>query len=337
MRLPCGKIPSDVLADLLAQVPSCEDVVIGPGCGEDAAAVRTQGKIIVAASDPVTFAYERAGAYAVYINANDIATRGASARFFLATLLAPPGTVREEIEAVFQDILRACERIEVALIGGHTEITAAVRAAVVSGCMIGEVHESQLVRTSEARAGDRIIMTESAGLEGAALLARDAAHNLSDAGVSVGTIDAARRFLDVPGICILEHARIACRVGGVSAMHDPTEGGVANALYELAWASKKRVVACPERIRVREETSAICRSLGLDVLGLISSGSLLICASPESASSIVDSLACKGIPADLIGEILDGEAGVFLEGGGVFPRFERDELARYYEDIDHGD
>ncbi len=335
MSLPCGKIHPDTLRRLLSLVRPGDGVIVGPAYGEDAAAVRAGGKVLVVGADPVTFACDRAGAYAVYINANDVATQGAAPRYFLATVLIPAGASDEAVESVFLDILSACEATGAALVGGHTEITESVTSIVVSGCMMGEVDESGLVRTSGACTGDQIIMTESAGLEGAALLARDAADELLKSGVPSDVIEAARGFLESPGICITRHALTACAAGGVSAMHDPTEGGVATGLLEIAIASGKRLVVDPGRIRIRPETAVIAEALGIDVMGLISSGCLLICAESDLSPSIIGSLKENGISAEVIGEVAEGRAGVYFDDGREFPRFERDELARYYEQVRH--
>src|SRR5664280_2735033 len=121
-----GKLPAEVLKRMLRRAEIDPAVLVGPAYGEDAAAARFGGRVLVATSDPITFATDRVGYYAVTVSANDIAVMGAEPRFFLATILLPEKSTEAEAEEVFNQVLGACSRIGVSLIGGHTEITRAV-------------------------------------------------------------------------------------------------------------------------------------------------------------------------------------------------------------------
>lgn len=326
-----GKLPSHVLTRLLSRTATAPDVLIGPAYGEDAAAVRFGGRILVATSDPITFATDRIGSYAVTVNANDIAVLGAQPRYFLATILLPPVSTERDAENVFDQIKQECDRVGVILIGGHTEITPTVERAVVCGAMLGETEEGSLVRTSGARVGDAVVLIGTIAIEGTAILGREAAAELASRGVSESTIESAKALLDEPGICVLDYARAAMRVGGVTSMHDPTEGGLATALRELAAASGHGIVVERTRIPVLDECSRVCSALGLDPLGLIASGSLLVIMPADKAARLVAACAETGITADAIGEITPADEGIRFCDGSPLPLFERDEIARFFE------
>ena len=105
-----GKIPPDVLARMLGKLPTDDpSVLVGPQVGEDAAVLRLGETYLVAAMDPITFATDLIGWYAVQVNANDVAVMGARPRWLLASLLAPPTATEEVVERVFQQLAEACD------------------------------------------------------------------------------------------------------------------------------------------------------------------------------------------------------------------------------------
>lgn len=325
-----GKLPPDTLNRLLAKAGTDPGVIIGPGYGEDAAAVRFGGRVLVAAGDPVTFTTDRIGCYAVSINANDIAVTGATPRYFLATILLPEDTAESDAECVFDQINEACGEIGVTLIGGHTEITPSVDRIVVSGCMLGDAAEESLVTSAGARVGDAVILVGGIAVEGTSILAREASDDLIAKGVSAEVIGRARSLLDEPGICVVSYARTAMQSGGITSMHDPTEGGLATGLRELAAASGHGITVHRDSIRVLDECALICEALGLDPLGLIASGSLLITAPPPDAERMLRAFSETHTPASAIGSVVRARGRVQFENGTHVPVFKRDEIARYF-------
>src|SRR3990170_3000153 len=123
--LRVGKLPNEMLARLLARVQRRDPrVVLGPGIGRDAAVIDQGGpKLLVAKSDPITFATALIGHYAVHVNANDVACMGARPAWFLATILLPDRAPPPIAEAIFGQALDACHALGIELVGGHTEIT----------------------------------------------------------------------------------------------------------------------------------------------------------------------------------------------------------------------
>lgn len=330
--LDAGKLPADLLARLLPTGRRA-DVLLGPGIGLDAAVVEGTGdRLVVLASDPVTFAREDAAAWAVTVNANDVAVLGATPRYFLATLLLPPNRVpRSHVERLFADLRRRCDELGVALVGGHTEVTGGVERPIVVGTMFGLVERHRLVRGDGARPGDALLCTKTLPLEGLALLAQELADELAAAGIPEAVLARARGLLKQPGLLVLEDARIARDTAPVHAMHDPTEGGVATALHELAQASGVGLRVEAEWLPLHPDASGICAALGLDPLGVIASGALLIALDPGDVRAVAGALERAGIACARIGHCTAPEEGCLLVEGGhprPLPRFEPDEVSR---------
>ena len=333
--LPPGKLPLDMLSGLLREC-AAEDkrVLVGPEVGEDAAVIDFGDTCLVVKTDPITFATDEIGHYAVHVNANDIATMGAVPRWFLATLLLPEGRTSETlVQRIFDSLRDAAGEIGVSLCGGHTEITAGLDRPIVVGQMLGEVSRERLVRSSGLQAGDRILLTKGLGIEATAILAREKETELREMGFDSALLGTAREYLHDPGISILEEARIACETASVHAMHDPTEGGVATALRELAAASDCGLSVEAEALFASEETRLLCDAFQLDPLGVISSGALLIGLPPEDAGRVRDAIRTAGIPCEIVARAEAPEFGLKLHVNDHFrdlPEFDRDEIGKIF-------
>ena len=336
-RLPVGKLPLHLLEALLASCPVSRSsrLILGPRLGEDAAVIDLGEKYLVAKTDPITFTAERLGWYAVNINANDVVTVGAHPRWFLATLLLPEsGTTARLARSIFEDMLRACRVLGVALCGGHTEITAGLDRPILVGQMLGEVEKSRLLRKDRQRPGDLVILTKGVAIEGSAILAREKAAWLARR-LGRAAVVRAQRLLFRPGISVVREARLAARHAGVRALHDPTEGGLLTGLYELARAGRVGLRISKEKVPVLKETRALSQVLKFDPLALIASGALLVAASPHAAPGLLRTFARNRIPAAIIGEVRRESEGInILENGHSRPLRvpARDELARLLEE-----
>ena len=329
-----GKFPAALLEKLLAK-NSIEDprVVLGPLVGEDAAVLDVGDRLLVAASDPVTFATERIGWYAVQVNANDVACSGATPRWFLATLLVPEGFSEGEAEAVFDQILQGCQAVGATLVGGHSEVTYGIDRPIILGTMLGDVEPDKLIRSGGAEEGDSIVVTKGIAIEGTALLARERAEALHQAGVPLETIEKAAALLNIPGISVLNDARIACGSVRVHSLHDVTEGGLATGLREVAQASKLGLAIEEGSVPVLPECQAVCQAMGLDPLGLLASGALLVTLAAGDVPTLLAALERENISGFEIGQMLEADEGLILighQGEVPLPQFSRDELARYF-------
>ena len=329
MPLLPGKLPVRLLQQLL-RFRGAPDrrVVLGPAFGEDAAVIDLGSQYLILKSDPVTFTAEEIGWYAVHVNANDVAVMGARPAWFQPTIIVPDRTAPGVVRRIFRDIDRSARGLGIAVTGGHTEVSTAVNQPIVAGDMQGVVRRDALVTSAGARVGDAIIMTKFAGIEGTSIIAR---HLPAEARKALGTRARreAARFHHRPGLSVVPEALLAARAGA-TAMHDPTEGGVAAALFELATASDKRLVVDLDRVPVHAHTARLCAHLGLRPLGLIGSGALLLTIPERGAEPLLRTFRRRRIPATVIGAVCPGR-GVEAHRDGRRVRFEwspRDELTR---------
>jgi hydrogenase expression/formation protein HypE len=332
--LSVGKLPVLLLRELLERYGGRDKrLIVGPQVGEDAAVLDMGDRYLVAKSDPVTFATDEIGWYVVHVNANDIASMGASPRWLLLTLLLPEsGTGRSLVEAILAQASEACRSLGIVLCGGHTEVTYGLDRPIAVGLMLGEVDKRDLVRTAGARVGDDVILTKGIAIEGTAILAREAGERLA-VHVSADALARARSLLKEPGISVVRDAQIVRQAGRPHAMHDPTEGGLATGLGEVALASGHGLVVDLKKVKVLPETQLFCQALGLDPLGLLASGALLVTASPRASGRMVRHLQAAGIGASVIGRVIDGPPevqAVTADGLVPLPAFARDELARLF-------
>jgi hydrogenase maturation factor len=283
--------------------------------------------------DPVTLSAEP-GRFAVAINANDIAVMGARPRWLLASVLLPPGTSEEVVTGIMDQLGTSCRTLQIDLIGGHTEVTPSVAAPIVVACMIGEVAPERLVTSAGAQPGDTLVLVGPIALEGTAILAREYASALVSRGVPAAIVESAAALLDSPGISVLPAVEALTSVIRPHAMHDPTEGGVMGAVWELATASHAGVRLDADRIPILPECGAVCSALGIDPLRLLASGSLLAAVASADVPAALSALEGAGLPHAIIGTILPpGTLTLHRDGlETTLPPVNRDELARWSEE-----
>jgi len=318
MPLPFGKIDHKQLAGLLKRYRGASDpaVRLGPAVGQDAAAVRVGGQTLVVATDPVTFATDRIGWYAVHVNANDVAVSGAVPRWFQACLLLPP-CGPELPRRIFADIHKSCRKLGVAVTGGHTEVTVGLDRPII-------------VHSGGARAGHLLVATKGIVIEGTALIALEKADALAGK-VSAACLRRAARFLTRPGISVVPEAVEAARLGA-RAMHDPTEGGLLTGIWEMAEAGRLGVEVDLEAVPVRPESIELCGHFGLDPYYTLTSGTLLAAMPKAKAPALLDRLRRKRIRAAIIGRFTKRARTVRSASGTkpLEPRA-RDEITRLFD------
>jgi hydrogenase maturation factor len=247
---------------------------------------------------------------------------GVRPRWFLAAVLLPEGTREEEVRSLLAEVRGALDALGAVLVGGHTEVTAAVRQPVVVGQMLGFSPSGRFVRTGGARPGDALVQVGRAPIEGAAVLAAET----RAAGLADEMRARALRALAQPGISVVEPALLAAELGA-SALHDPTEGGLSAGLHELAEASGVELVVDAAAVLWFEPGIAVCRALGADPWGTLASGALLAAFPPDRVHAALAELRARGFEASALGSAASG-SGVRLADGASLPRFERDEVAR---------
>jgi hydrogenase maturation factor len=324
--LPTGKLPHDLLSRLLSGLPPDPSVVVGPACGRDVAVLEMGAgrDLLVATADPITFATDALGEYALAVNLNDLATSGGEPRWMLTTLLLPAGSATvESAEQVFRQLRQAAERYGVALVGGHTEVTPAVTQPVVCVALLGTAPRDGYLTAAGVQPGDALLALGAVPVEGTVLLAREHGARLAELGFTAGEIAEAAALLYEPGLCVLPYARLLREAGAeVHALHDPTEGGLATGLWELAGASGVQIEADLERASVLPLARRFCAALGIDWRGLIASGCLLAAVAPEAAARVAACGAERGLPVAQIGQAHKGE------GVPGVPLFAQDEITR---------
>jgi hydrogenase maturation factor len=333
--LPVGKLPPDLLARLIAHAPAADARVrLRPGPGLDCAVVDLGDRLLVFKSVPITLATSEIGWYLVQVNANDLATTGAVPRWLLLTMLLPEGASTPTlVEQWTEQVYSACRELGIDVIGGHTEVTQGLGRPILAGTLIGEAEPGRLVTPRGAQVGDRLLLTKGVPIEATALLAREFPGRLQGH-LSAPELAEAQAYLTCPGISVVRDASLALQAGRVTAMHDPTEGGLAGALWELAEACGHSLWLDPARVPVPALAARVCAAFGLDPLAAIASGALLLTAPEPDASAICVALASAGIPCAEIGAVEQGAPAVWqvtAAGRARLPRPARDAVARIFE------
>jgi hydrogenase maturation factor len=329
-----GKLPPELLARLIRRYGS-EDpaVLIGPGPGRDAAAVAVGDRAVVVKTDPITFATANPAAYLVDVNCNDLACLGATPRWLLVTSLLPEGrTTSATVERQFAELHGACTARGVSLVGGHCEVTLGLDRPILVGTLFGDADPAELLHPGGARPGDRLLLTKALAIEGTALLARELRVRLLDA-LAPSVLDRAAGLLTDPGISVVPDAQLLLAAGGITALHDPTEGGLAMGVREMAEAAGCGAVLDDAAVPILPETAALASALALDPLGMLASGSLLAAADPGSVAALIEAGERAGIAVTDIGAVTpaDGEARFAVRSpSGLLPLpiFVSDEVTR---------
>ena len=331
--LPVGKLDMQFLSDLLTKYTARDDrVIVGAKVGEDAAVVDFGGRYLVTKTNPITFATNEIGWYVVNVCVNNMVVRGFRPRWMLNCILLPEGkTTPQLVEDIFRQIHEASRQVDVLVIGGHTEVTYGLDRPIIAGHLIGEVDRDSLIVTGGAQIGDTILITKALGIEGTAIIASEKAGALRQKGYSEDFISRAQKFLYDPGISVYKDALAAAETHSVNAMTDVTEGGLATALHEMAQAAGVGVLIEAEKIPLLPETETLCAEFGLNPLGLIASGMMIMTAAPDKVEALQRHMVAAGVPCAPIGVVTPAEQGLRMSQAGqvtALPYFAVDELTK---------
>ena len=299
-----GKVPPDVLQRIIfSKLGEFEnDVILGPGIGQDASVLRVGEKVIIASTDPITGSVEDIGWLAVHINANDIATFGVQPKWFLTSIMLPKGTSEAELDRIMKQIDEAATSLDISLVGGHTEITESLSQPIIAGFMIGVCEEGEFVTSKGAQLNDSIIMTKSIAIEGTAIIASEGSEYFKNM-ISESKLKDALNLRNM--ISVVAEGVVAVETGHVTAMHDPTEGGLSNGIHEIADASEVGFVIDYDQIPIEPISEEICGILGINVLELISSGCMLITCNSEYVQKVLRAIESTNTKASVIGRIVN--------------------------------
>ena len=306
---PIGKVPPWVLEHCILPYLGGHrsEVMVRAGLGEDAAVFDPNDHLVAVSTDPITAAGDRMGWYAAHVALNDVAAGGARPLGLLAAIILPPRFPLATLVGLQRDLAEAASDIGVEVLGGHTEFSDAVTRPVIVATGLGLISRRGWRGSAGGRAGDGLVLTKTAGLEGTAILASDYPDRLTGI-LTPSEMEAARAML--ARISVVPEALLAAE-NGATAMHDVTEGGVIAAAWEMARASRTGFWLDRDRVPVAEVTAKLSAALPFDPMRLISSGSLLIATAQPDA--MVGVLARAGIDAAVIGALT---AGGYLVAGG---------------------
>ena len=314
-----GKLQFQFLQKLLKHFVSTTEiednrVIMGSKLGEDAAVIDMGDKYLVAKTDPITFTSDAIGYYVVNVNVNDVVCTGAIPKWFQSTILLPERKTNAElIESIFKDIHNTCKAMNITVIGGHTEISSNLDRPIIVGSLLGEVEKEKLVLSSGAEPGDDIVLTKGIFIEGTSIIAREKSEFLYKKGYDEDFIKACKDYLFNPGIGVFKDALLANNKFPIKSMHDPTEGGLATGVAEIAIASKTGIIIDEKHINILPEPLELSKIFNLNPLNTISSGSLLICLEKEYTNELINFLKKHNIVAEKIGEITPNKEGLKIK------------------------
>lgn len=331
--LKVGKLDSDVLERIvIGKIENRRpEVLVHAGVGEDCAVIDFNDYEAVLSTDPITASVNDIGRLCIHISCNDIASNGIEPVGILLAVMLPVGTTEEDIATIMGQAAEAAAECNVEIIGGHTEITEAVNQPVIVSTAIGRGKKQQSASAEKMRAGDAVLMTKTAGIEGSGIIAADYAENLREV-LSEAELKEAQDLLTQ--VSVVKDGIAAGRVG-THGMHDVTEGGILGAVWEMCQIADVGIELWEDKIPIAPVTRKICEHFGIDCMRLISSGSMLIMAAPEKKAEIIAELEKAGIAAAEIGRIVPKEQGLNIIKNGEAAEIEPPRTDELYKVVKH--
>ncbi len=312
------------------------EVIKGPGRGLDNAVIELGGnRVMVLTVNPVSIipslGMQLSAWLSVHLIASDYATSGLRPEYATFSFNFPPGLSDADREEYVRLTGEECRRLGITIAAGHTGSYPGAGFTVVgAGSMFGFGRRGGFVDPSMARPGDAILMTKQAGIEATASLALSFPRYVEG---KVGRLRASRAKKLIRSCSTVTDALTAARIGlgrgGITSMHDATEGGVLGGLEEMAYASGTAFHADEGRINVSEEVGAVCEAFSLDPLGSLSEGTLLVTCNPGRLDDLRQEFDGSGIPIREIGSVKDG-AGLWVTKGGGRPKRIKPGADRYW-------
>ena len=320
-----GKVSSEIFEEIILPQLGRKhpEILVGPQHGVDVGVVDLgNGQVMVTTTDPIfvvpPYGWERSGWFAVHILASDAATSGIRPRYITMDLNLPLSMTRESFEAMWTVMHRECDKIGMAVISGHTGRYEGCEYPMIGGAtVIGIGPKDRYVTPNMARPGDVVIITKGAAIEAAGLFAVTFPQRVAQRYGESAAREAEKIFWQMS---VVEDALTAVEAGvreaGVTAMHDATECGVWGGLVEVAQASGVGMTIDKDKIIVQDAVRMVCELFGLDPYSSISEGTLIITCRPQKAHEVIRRLGDKGIPAGMVGEIVESQQGMrYFERG----------------------
>ena len=311
--LKVGKLDNKLLSEAVISKIKCKrpEVLVHAGVGEDCATIDFGQYECVMSTDPITASVRDIGRLCIHISANDIASNGIEPIGIMLAVMLPVGTTEDDIKHIMGQAAEAAAECNIEIIGGHTEITQAVNRPVIVSTAVGRGLARQSASARAMKPGDAIIMTKTAGIEGTGIIARDYENELAPV-LSQDEQEHAKKLLS--NVSVVKEGIIAGRLG-THGMHDITEGGLLGAIWEMCNIAGQGALIDKQKIPTDPISEKICDHFGIDILRLISSGSMLIIAEPEKKDRIITEISSAGISATEIGKIVSLEEGLYIMDG----------------------
>ena len=309
-RAKIGKIDLDTFTSFVLPRlgKSDETVIVPPKTGVDAGVIDIgNDRVLIIAEDPI-FAIpqqplEMFGWYTVHIGASDVAVMGVKPRYMTYTLLMPPETKEEDFRTIVDAIHRAALELKIAIVGGHTGYYPGFAAPTIGGVTVFAIADKHgYVTPAGATPGDDVILTKGPAIETAGILSVIKEKRLLER-YPPSLVERAKALCKQ--MTVVADALLAMNSGGVTAMHDATEGGVIGGLYEIASASGVGMEIREELFIYPDEVRMVCEAFGIDPITAIAEGSLLITVRPNRSYSVVHELGAAGIDASIVGKVTD--------------------------------
>jgi hydrogenase expression/formation protein HypE len=321
-----GKIDFDSFSEFLLQRLGHKDssVIVPPLTGVDAGVIDIgDGKVLVVAEDPIFtipgLPLEMFGWFTVHIGASDVAVMGVRPRYMTYSLLMPPETTDKDFRTIVDSIHETATELGIAIVGGHTGYYPGFIAPTIGGITVFAIADRDCyVTPAGAIPGDDVILTKGPAIETAAILSVVREKELLES-YPAELVSKAKALSKQ--MTVVKDAFTAMETGGITAMHDATEGGVIGGLFEVANASKVGMEIDESLVIYPDEVRMVCEAFALDPLEAIAEGSLLITSKREYSEKIIHSLKKSGIRASVIGKVNRNQDDRFLKrrDGTVIP------------------
>lgn len=283
------------------------DVVMGPVRGEDAAVIRLGDGFLIVQSTHVTTGVKRAGYVAVHVAGNSIAVRGARPRWFLPVVFLPRHFGEADKVEFFKDMERALNEIGGTVVGGFAGTITEFTRPLIAVTAVGYT-KTKVILTRDARPGDLVYVVGKIAGEGVGIIAWDFEKKLLEEGVSEDIVNAAKKLIHEVSV-----VDIALKIiDYVNTMHSAVEGGILQALREVAIASRSAVIIDKDKIRLEEPVRVVTSQMRLDPLKLLSGGCIIVTVPPNSQKEFEKVAEDLGKSFSLIGYVVEGGGEVFV-------------------------
>lgn len=285
------------------------EVINGPNVGMDTSVIDFDGDLIVLSMDPITGTTKDIGKLSINISCNDVSCERAEPVGVLMTILLPPKATLEELEQIVRQADIECEKLNLEIIGGHTEVTNAVNQIVVVTTVVGKLKKEDIPKRDEIKSGDIVIVSKYIGIEGTSIIYNENKNELS----KIFNNDEIIEIEEMGNvISVLEESKIAKKYN-IKHLHDITEGGILGAVWETANALDKKIVIDLNLIPVKNTSKKIAKYYNIDIYRLISSGSMLMIIDKKDFENYRLDCLNKNILISKIGKVYNGDGSYLTE------------------------